>query len=122
MRCHVRDIPVYYESYGSGRPILMLHGQPTDHRQMVSDLKPLYGDRPGWCRIYPDLPGMGQTTVADWIVCQDDVLDVVIALIDTLVPGERITVAGTSYGGIWPEGLCTVARRRWMACCSWRRW
>jgi pimeloyl-ACP methyl ester carboxylesterase len=42
----------------------MLHGWPVDHRHMVKDFEPLFEHRDGWKRLYPDMPGMGQT-VAD---------------------------------------------------------
>ncbi len=105
MECRVRDIPMYYEEAGAGRPLLLLHGMPLDHRHMVNDMEPLFANRPGWRRLYPDLPGMGKTPAADWITCQDQVLDLVIGFIDAVAPGERFTVAGTSYGGYLARGL-----------------
>lgn len=36
----VGSLPVSYEEYGSGIPILMLHGSPLDHYQMVGDMEP----------------------------------------------------------------------------------
>ena len=32
MEAMVRDVPVYYEEYGTGIPILMLKGTSVDHR------------------------------------------------------------------------------------------
>jgi pimeloyl-ACP methyl ester carboxylesterase len=110
MQCRVRDVDFYYEEYGSGRPLLMLHGLPSDHRQMVSDMEPLFEARPGWRRLYPDLPGMGQTRGADWITHQDHMLEVALAFLDAVAPGERFVVAGTSYGGYLARGV--VHRRR----------
>lgn len=48
---------------------------------------------------------MGKTRAADWITCQDQMLDLVIAFIDTVAPGERFVVAGTSYGTYLARGL-----------------
>jgi pimeloyl-ACP methyl ester carboxylesterase len=105
MKCKVRDLDVYYEETGSGRPLLILHGWPSDHRQMVHDMEPSFVNRDGWRRIYPDLPGMGKTRGAEWITSQDEMLDVVLEFIDAVAPGERIVLAGTSYGGYLARGL-----------------
>ena len=105
MECQVRDITMYYEEAGAGRPLLLLHGWPLDHRHIANDMEPLFADRAGWRRLYPDLPGMGKTRAADWITCQDQMLDLVIDFIDTVAPGERFVVAGTSYGGYLARGL-----------------
>jgi pimeloyl-ACP methyl ester carboxylesterase len=105
MECQVRDITMYYEEVGTGRPLLLLHGRPLDHRSMANDMEPLFANRTGWRRLYPDLPGMGKTRAADWITHQDQMLDLVSAFIDTVAPGERFVVAGASYGGYLARGL-----------------
>ena len=105
MECKVRDITMYYEQAGAGRPLLLLHGKPLDHRSMANDMEPLFADRSGWRRLYPDLPGMGKTRAADWITHQDQMLDLLIDFIDAVVPGERLVVAGASYGGYLARGL-----------------
>jgi pimeloyl-ACP methyl ester carboxylesterase len=92
MRCELENITVHYGLYGEGRPILMLHGWAGDHRPMVSAMEPHFERRAGWRRIYPDLPGMGQTPGPDWITNQDQVLDVVLAFIDKVMPGQRFVV------------------------------
>ena len=110
MECKVRDITVYYEEAGSGRPLLMLHGGGLDHRHIQDDMEPLFTSRAKWRRIYPDLPGMGKTRAAGWITNQDHMLEVVLEFIDAIAPGERFVVAGQSYGGYLARGV--VNRRR----------
>lgn len=105
MECKLENITIQYEVMGEGMPIVMLHGMPTDHRHMVSDMEPLFHQHKGWKRIYPDLPGMGKTPGADWITTQDHMLDVVLSFIDKVVPGQRFAVAGTSYGGYLARGI-----------------
>lgn len=105
MEAIIRTIPIYYEEYGAGRPVLMLHGWPTDHRHKVADFEPLFQNRSGWRRIYPDLPGMGRTPGAEWITHQDHMLEVVTEFMQVLAPGERFVVIGTSYGGYLARGL-----------------
>src|SRR5262245_22417502 len=110
MECIVHGIPMHYEECGEGRPILMLHGMPADHRQMMYEMEPFFAQRSGWRRLYPDLPGMGQTPGADSIATQDDMLRMTLAFLAALAPGERFVVAGVSYGGYLARGV--VYRRR----------
>ena len=105
MECKIRDVNIYYEQVGTGRPILMLHGWPIDHRIMVHDMEPLFDTRNGWRRIYPDLPGMGKTHAPEWITHQDHMLEVTLEFMDAVAPGERFVVAGTSYGGYLARGV-----------------
>jgi pimeloyl-ACP methyl ester carboxylesterase len=72
---------------------------------MFNDLEPLFVNREGWRRIYPDLPGMGKTRAVDWITHEDHMLDIVLEFIDTVAPEERFVVAGTSYGGYLARGV-----------------
>lgn len=109
MDCKVMGITMYYEEYGSGRPFFGLHGLPLDHRHMVHEYEPLFDNRTGWRRIYPDMPGMGQTPAPDWITNIDQMLDVLVAFIDAVAPEERFIAAGTSFGGAMARGL--VQRR-----------
>ncbi len=104
MECTVKDMTIHYQEVGSGRPILMLHGWPLDHRHMMHAMEPLFEQRPGWRRIYPDAPGMGETQGADWITHHDYMLDVILEFLETVAPGERFVVAGTSYGGYLARG------------------
>lgn len=109
MECKLENINVHYEMFGEGRPIIMLHGWPLDHRHMVRCMEPLFKYRDGWKRIYPDLPGMGKTPGMDWITTQDQVLDIVLDFIDEVAPRQRFVVAGMSYGGYLARGV--VCRR-----------
>lgn len=109
MRTTVRGIAVHYRQVGRGRPVLVLHGRPSDHRMMMAIVEPIFAGRRGWRRIYPDLPGMGRTPGADWIKSEDDMLDVVLGLVDDLLPGQRFCVIGGSYGAFLARG---VLRRR----------
>lgn len=105
MECSVRGIPVYYEEIGAGRPVLMLHGWPGDHRYMAHHWEPVFAQRTGWRRLYPDMPGMGRTPGAEWITCQDDMLEVALGFMDAVAPGERFAIAGASYGGYLARGV-----------------
>ena len=104
MECELDGITIHYEVYGEGKPIIMLHGWPLDHRVMVSTIEPLFKQRQGWQRFYPDLPGMGLTPGADWITTQDQVLDIVLDFINKVAPGQRYALVGYSYGGYLARG------------------
>ena len=110
MRCELANLSVYYEQYGEGRPLLLLHGSPGDHTVLEDVIEPLFAHRSGWRRIYPDLPGMGgQTSGPDWMTNSAQMIDVILAFVDAVIPGERFVVAGLSYGGVIAR---RVAQRR----------
>lgn len=105
MECKLENITVYYELFGEGRPIIMLHAWSIDHRHMINSMEPLFRHRDGWKRIYLDLPGHGRTPGKDWITNQDKILDVVLDFIDSVIPGQRFAAAGTSAGAYLARGL-----------------
>ena len=105
MECELKGIRLYYEMFGEGRPIIMLHGWGVDHRHMISTMEPLFSNRDGWKRIYPDLPGHGKTPGKDWITNQDMMLNVILDFIDAIIPGQRFVVAGASAGAYLARGV-----------------
>ena len=105
MFCDFGNMRIYYETCGEGVPILMIHGFSPDHRLMKGCMEPIFAAKPGWKRIYFDLPGMGRTRGESWIDCSDKVLEVVLAFIDRILPHESFLVVGESYGGYIARGL-----------------
>jgi pimeloyl-ACP methyl ester carboxylesterase len=105
MICDIGDLAINYETYGSGRPMVMLPGRPSDHRIMARFMEPLFTQREGWLRIYPDLPGTGRTPAVDRLATHDAVLDTMLAFIDKVIPGQRFVLAGLSYGGYLARGV-----------------
>jgi len=105
MKCDLGDLAIFYETYGTGRPIVMLPGRPSDHHIMERFMEPLFTQRDGWLRIYPDLPGTGLTPSVDRLATHEAMLDVVLAFIDTVIPGQRFVLAGLSYGGYLARGV-----------------
>ena len=94
------DSEIYYEVYGEGIPVLMIHGWSVDHRLMSGCLEPVFEKYPApFKRVYIDLPGMGKSIPGDSILCSDQVLEVIFAFIDAVIPGQRFLLAGESYGG-----------------------
>lgn len=100
MECTVKDVKIYYETYGEGTPILMIHGWSPDHRLMKGCMEPVFkAMNKLWKRIYFDLPGMGKTKGEPWINGSDQMLEVILGFIDAIIPNKKFVLAGESYGG-----------------------
>ncbi|MFV2103539.1 alpha/beta fold hydrolase [Micromonospora sp. LOL_024] len=93
------------------RTLVVLHGIGVDNRCAIGVHEPLFADRPGWRRLYPELPGMGRTVAPDWGGGTDDVFAVVHAIVDVAVAG-RYAVSGGSYGGYLAAGLAAAQPQR----------
>ncbi len=101
----VDGLDLYYEDVGKGIPVVIVHGFTLDHHSMMNCLEPIFRKHEGWRRLYIDLPGHGKTKGVDWIKNSDDVLQVVIDFIDSVIPEIHFLVAGLSYGGYIARGL-----------------
>ena len=105
MKCQVKDIELFYDVRGSGRPILMIHGYYLDHQVMAGAMEPIFASLPGWQRIYFDMPGMGQTPGPDWVNSSDEMLEVVDAFVEEVLGDRPFAIAGLSYGAYIARGL-----------------
>src|SRR5512140_2485094 len=103
MKCQLANLSVHYEIMGEGKPLVMISGIPSDHQIIASWMEPIFTSRPGWQRIYFDLPGTGQTP-ATGITTIDQVLDVVCEFIDHILPGQNFVLLGLSVGGYLARG------------------
>ncbi len=110
MQCETDNATIDYEEHGEGRPILLLHGWTMDRRVEIFDYEKIFATRPGWRRIYPDLPGMGRSVAKAGLLGQDDVLEALLAFIDRVLPDGRFALAGTSLGAYLARAV--AARRR----------
>jgi pimeloyl-ACP methyl ester carboxylesterase len=108
-RANVNGIPVRFAEHGRGTPVLGLHGGGVDHRELQGALEPLFADRSGYRRLYPDLPGMGGTPAPEWVDSSDAVLEVLLGLIDAVIGEEPLLVVGHSTGAYLARA---VANRR----------
>ncbi len=90
MFCEVDGLEIYYETYGEGTPVLMIHGFGIDHHVMTGCMEPIFRGRPGYKRIYFDLPGMGKTKATGAIENSDQMLDAVIRFAEKVVPGGAL--------------------------------
>jgi pimeloyl-ACP methyl ester carboxylesterase len=110
MQCETDKATIDYEEHGEGRPILLLHGWTMDRRVEIFDYEKIFATRPGWRRIYPDLPGMGRSVAKAGLKNQNDVLEALLAFIDRVLPDGRFALAGTSLGAYLARAI--GARRR----------
>ncbi len=111
MEINIKNIPIYYEIIGSGTPVVMIHGWSPDHRLMKGCMEPVFeAAEVHYQRIYFDLPGMGKTPGAAWIDGSDRMLEVVLAFIDAIIPGQHFLLAGESYGGYLARGVIKARR------------
>lgn len=105
----VGDVRVEVELHGHGRPLLMLHGWSVDRRLMTGCLEPVFGPADAWLRVYPDLPGRGGTPAHASIDSSDATVELLLAVMESVAPGQRFAVVGESYGGYLARGV--LARR-----------
>ena len=105
MICKIDNLPLYYEEYGQGKPLLCIHGFVIDHRALKGCMEPIFESMDGYRRIYLDLPGMGQTPGLDWVQNADVMLDILKKFISKVIGHETFLVAGNSYGGYMALGL-----------------
>lgn len=112
MRYEIEGMEIDYEEIGTGKPILMLHGFPLDRNVMKGCMEPIFEGRPGYRRIYLDLPGMGKSTVSDYIQTCDEMLDILIRFIDEVIPKESYLLVGHSFGGLMSRGIILRQRER----------
>lgn len=109
-------VDVHYVAHGpdadsADHTAVLLHGFTPDHRLMTGCFEPVFARRPGWRRLYLDLPGMGRTP-AGRVSSTDEVLDVVAGAVAALVPDGRYSLCGESYGGYLARGLVAAAPHR----------
>lgn len=93
---NVNGIELYYEVYGKGEPLLLLHGW-TQSSQFWSEYIPDYAER---FKVYAiDLRGHGRTSqlTSDFTI-EKSALDI-LALLDHLKI-KKVKAIGLSYGGL----------------------
>ncbi len=108
MNVSVGDSKFYYETMGEGLPVLAIHGWGVDHRLMSGCLEPVFSESVAfgpYCRIYPDLPGMGMSPGTDAISGSDDLLAALLGFIERVIPEGRFLLAGESFGGYLSRAL-----------------
>jgi pimeloyl-ACP methyl ester carboxylesterase len=98
-----RGVRIDYVVDGEGPPALVLHGAYSTRDEVRPVIGPLL-DAHGMRGIYPDLPGMGDSTRSA-ARTSDDVLNVLEALIETEIGAEPFVVIGHSFGAHLARGV-----------------
>lgn len=91
----IRGIRMYYETYGAGRPLLLLHGGAGNGMQFEKQI-PAFA--PHHRLIVPDCRAQGRTTDRPGPLTYHDMAEDMIALLDHLHV-RRVDVMGWSDGG-----------------------
>lgn len=93
-----------------GFPVLAVHGWTPDHRLMTGCLEPVFAARTKpYRRLYPDLPGMGETPVGG-VESADDILDSLDGYVDEYIGDEPFLIIGESYGGYLARAMTRKRR------------
>ncbi|WP_123040979.1 alpha/beta fold hydrolase [Cohnella candidum] len=105
MHCELSQGSIHYETFGEGKPILVLHAMGTDHRAMSAWMEPIFDGTADWKRIYCDLPAHGKSRIDPSVRGTEDFLAMLLEFVDRVLPDERFAIAGMSYGGLLAQGI-----------------
>lgn len=114
------DNQLFYEKYGEGHPIIILHAMGTDHRSMKSWVEPIFNHINGFKRIYLDIPEHGLSKIGSCIKSTQNFLDLIQSFIESELNQQPFSLVGHSYGGYLAQeimsenkdlvrGLCLLA-------------
>ncbi|MDA8021227.1 MAG: alpha/beta hydrolase [Thermoanaerobaculia bacterium] len=90
------DVELSYDDYGSGEPVLLVHGHPFDRSMWQPQIGELVES--GRRIVVPDLRGYGQTEVRPGVTTLSDFADDIISLLGFLGI-DRTAMVGLSMGG-----------------------
>ncbi len=101
MRFAVDGQEIDYEVRGAadGRALFFLHGLTTDRRLMLEAFEPAFAARPGWRRVYLDLPGHGASSANLAAASADGLAGSLVELVRALGGTPPPALVGHSYGG-----------------------
>ena len=102
---------IHAVEYGTGRPVVVLHGAGVDHREPEACFEPVFAGLRGYRRIYPDLPGMGRSP-ADGLDSAEDVLEVLLAFTSHVDDGRAALLIGHSAGAYYAQAMAARAPSR----------
>jgi len=100
---------LHFDTIGSGMPLVALHGAYSARHEIRSVFEPIVAPLDTHRRVYPDLPGMGDSPAHESIRTTRDVVDLLDDLVRDEIGDEPFLLAGHSFGGHLARGL--AARR-----------
>ncbi|MER7842817.1 alpha/beta hydrolase [Kitasatospora sp. NPDC096077] len=89
---------LHHTVVGDGTPLVLIHGYTVDHRVLLP-LEPVFADRPGWRRLYLDLPGHGASPRLSGPTSATALAEAVFDWIDAELGDRPFAVVGQSFGG-----------------------
>ena len=96
---------VYYEEFGDGKPILIIHGLACNIELMKGCIEPIFKKVNGYKRIYIDLLGMGKSNNCSLeYASSDKILEMLLSFIKEKMDKEFLLI-GESYGGYLSRGI-----------------
>ena len=96
---------VYYEEFGEGKPILIIHGLACNIELMKGCIEPIFKKVNGYKRIYIDLLGMGKSNNYSLeYASSDKILEMLLSFIKEKMDKEFLLI-GESYGGYLSRGI-----------------
>jgi pimeloyl-ACP methyl ester carboxylesterase len=105
MEARAGEITIHHVEHGAGVPVLVLHGAGVDHREVEACFEPVFDNRDGFRRIYPDLPGMGETPAPDSLGSAADVRDALLDFAGGGSGGSRHLLIGHSAGAYYAQAM-----------------
>ena len=96
---------VYYEEFGEGKPILIIHGLACNIELMKGCIEPIFKKVNSYKRIYIDLLGMGKSNNYSLeYASSDKILEMLLSFIKEKIDKEFLLI-GESYGGYLSRGI-----------------
>lgn len=96
---------------------VMLHGFPLEHHHMLATFEPAFTARPGWRRLYVDLPGTGGSSAGSEIDGTDAVFAALVEVLGSVLGDGAAAVCGHSWGARLALGLVATEPDRWARMC-----
>jgi pimeloyl-ACP methyl ester carboxylesterase len=99
------DERLFYRVEGEGHPLIILHAMGTDHRSMSAWIEPVFDHIDGVQRIYIDIPAHGKSNIVNRLKSTQDMLDLILAFIDSKLSSRTFSLLGHSFGGYLAQGI-----------------
>lgn len=102
----IDDAEIHYKVIGHGIPIIFLHGWGINHLIWKNQFEKIGKiNLRKFQRIYLDLPGMGTSITNHRIHNSNDMQNIIIKFITSIIGSQKFILAGESYGGYLARGL-----------------
>ncbi|MBM6617016.1 alpha/beta fold hydrolase [Bacillus suaedaesalsae] len=96
---------LFYEKYGEGHPIVILHSMGTDHRSMKAWIEPIFEGTYGFERIYIDVPAHGKSIITADIQSTQQMVNGLLQFIENEIGSNSFSLIGHSFGGYLAQGI-----------------